>query len=361
MWDAQRIVEPDWFLDRRTERTDLAALVERRANVLVYGLRRLGKSSLLRRVAADLPDHAFVFVNCQFAETGNKLAQSLLRETRATKLARTRQYLDRARQAAKGLEIAIEIKGESVTPVLRLGAPDARPLEDALEFIGRIAQAARTHLVIVLDEFQTIMAAEETVATLREHAQSQGAVSYVVAGSQPSVLLELTRRKNPFWRQLVEFQVGAIDIETALDDVARLTRAKVPVETRRLLQDITRGNTQRLAEMLETSWARHKAFSLRNMQETAGVVVARHAAGFERLVEQRTAYQREVMIALALDEPAHPTGKQFVTARGLRGPAFVQKAMQALQKGEILAEDGSFVDPLFAWWLKTSAGPAPSP
>lgn len=352
MWDPKRFAAPQWFLDRERERLRLAELIRDRDNVLVYGLRRLGKSSLIRKVASELGDHHFLIVNCQFVDSEAKLSTLLLDAIRETKLARARQFLDWARHAAKDLEVGVEVRGDSVTPVLRVGAPRPRPLEDTLEFVTRVARAAKARFVIVLDEFQSLMATNTTTAKLREHAQSQNHASYVLSGSQPSVLLNLTRHKNPFWRQLTELPVGPIDVGAACKDVARLAKSPVPEESRQLLESVTRGNTQRLAEVLEASWNRFGQFGPDAVNQAMRVVVGRHAAGFERIVAQLTPYQRQVVEALAKGEPEHPTGATFVNQFRLRGPAYVHKAMEALRRLEILDDAGGFVDPLFAWWVK---------
>jgi hypothetical protein len=353
MWDPKRIADPAWFLDRAKERRALRDFIERRDNVLVYGLRRLGKTSLIRRVQEDLPRTAFLLIDCNFADTEEELSRFILDQLRQSRIARARQFLDVARRAAHDLEIGVEVRGAAVYATLRRGAPGTRPLEDTLEFTTRVAAASKTHVVIVLDEFQNIMADSRTsVAKLRDHAQRQDKVSYVVAGSQPTVLLNLVRHKSPFWRQLTEFRVGPIDVPAALKDVARLTKARVPPAAQQTIAAITRGNTQRLAEILEACWSRRKRFQAEDVEEAALIVAGRHEASFERILSQLTRTQRRVLLALARDEPEHPTGSAFINRNDLGAPTTVQRAMGALRASEVLDDEGAFVDPLFSWWIR---------
>lgn len=352
MWDAKRIVDPAWFLDRQETRERLRDLVAQRDNILVYGQRRLGKTSLIRRVAADLPDTTFLFVDCNFVDTEEELSRHILAALQGTDLARTRRFLEWARQAMQGLEIGVEVRQESISPFVRRGTPRPRPLEDALQFLTRIAVASRRHVVLVLDEFQTVITdAHDAVAKLRGHAQGQRDVSYLVAGSRPSILLGLTRHKSPFWRQLTEFHVGPIDVGAALDDVERLTGEAVPEETRAHLSEATQGNTQRLAELLDILW-RGGSFDPGAVDAAMDVLLDRHKAGFERILGQLTAYQRRLAIAVAVARPRHLTGSGFVQDHGLRSASHVQRGLQGLQREEILDDEDRFIDPAFATWLR---------
>lgn len=361
MWDPKRIADPAWFLDRADERKRLRALIERRDDVLIYGQRRLGKTSLIRRVAEDLPEIAFLLVDCNFADTEEELSRYVLDRLRSTRLARARQFVRWVRAAVERLEIGVELRGDSVAPFVRAGSPRSQPLDDTLEFVTRISRAAKTQIVLVFDEFQNVMEGSHSIiAKLRDHAQRQRDVTYLVAGSQPSVLLSLTRHRSPFWRQLTEFRVGRIDVDSAVADVARLTRAVIPDESRAELKAVTAGNTQRLVEILAAAWGGRRRFALLEIRKATEVVAGRHEASFERILGQLTAIQRRVAIALATDRPAHPTGAAFLKRAGVGPASRIQKAMAGLRAAEVLDEEGDFVDPLLAWWIRRgTAGETP--
>lgn len=354
--EPRRIVTPEEFLDRHDERRKLAALVKARDNVLVYGPRRLGKTSLIRRLEADLGDRAFLFVDCNFATTEAGLSEQLLRSLGASGLGRMPRFADWVRESVKGLEVAVEI-GDGVNVVLRRGFARLRPLEDALEVVTRVARAAKRHIVLVLDEFQHVMeATPEAIGKLRGHAQSQRDVSYLLSGSQKSVLLGLTQHKNPFWRQLTEFPLGPIDVEQAMDDWGKRVGSKISAPARRFLAEVSKGNTQRLVEIVEEARAQGRSYAPAALTTALGTVLARHNASFERTLSRCTVYQKQVLIALAVARPDKPMGTRFVTEHALRGPAHVRKAILAMTKEEIL-EDGAFVDPLFEHWLRVNNPP----
>lgn len=241
---------------------------------------------------------------------------------------------------------------------VRRGPDGPEVLSDALEFVTRVARASGVHVVVlVLDEFQSVMeASEAAIGRLRSHAQSQDAVSYVLSGSRAGVLVGLTKRKNPFWRQLTEFPVGPIDLDAALRDVQRLTGMRFTPPARRLIADTVAPSTQRLVELLDILHRRYESSGVESVRDALEVLVGRHADAFGRVFGTLTPYQRRVLVALAVHRPEHPTGASFVQANGLRAASHVQKALAALRREEILTDDHRFEDPLFRLFVVRGAG-----
>lgn len=354
MADPKRIVAPQDFLDRKDERVQLKSLVKRKENILVYGPRRFGKTSLIARVAQDLPSTTFLNVDCTFATSVDGLSQQILRAIADSGLARLERFGEWAKESARRLEVVVEF-GDGILINLRRGSVQAKPLEDALEFTTRIAKASRRHVVLVLDEFQVVMLTmPDAVPKLRGHAQSQDDVSYLVCGSQASVLLGLTKHKNPFWRQLTEFPLGPIDVDQAMDDWARKVGQQVPLAARQLLLSVTRGNTQRLVGIVEEARRSGKGYGVASIESAIERELVTHGRGFERILGDLTPYQKRVAIALAVGRPKSVFGSKFLTHFELRGASSARKATQALLHAEILDEDNAFVDPLFAHWIRVN-------
>ncbi len=354
MLDSQRIVPAGEFLDRKLERADLLGLVRARHNVLLYGPRRLGKTSLIHRVAGDWKEATFLFVDCNFVTAEDDLSHQVLRAISGSGLGRMRRFGDWAKQAAQGLEIAVTF-GDTITFAVRRGTARIRPLEDALEFTTRIARAAKRPVVLVLDEFQHVMKSlPDAIAKLRDHAQTQRDVSYVVSGSQQSILVGLTRHKNPFWRQLTEVALGPIDVDQVVKDWERKTGKPIAPGAVEVLRDVSRGTTQRLVEILAEAEARSTGYSEAGIRSAVAFVLARGNGGFERILGSCTPYQKRLLIAIAVDEPKHPTSNAFIERHTLKGASNIQRGLDSLRRDEILEADNRFADPLFARWLKAN-------
>lgn len=352
MPDSKRIAAPEDFLDRKDERARLKALVKRRENVLMYGPRRLGKTSLIARIEDELSGSTFLNVDCTFATSIDGLSQQILRAITDSGLAKLQRFGEWAKGSARRLEIGVEF-GDGILINLRRGKPHAKPLEDALEFTTRIAKASKRHVVLVLDEFQVVMLTmPNAIAKFRGHAQAQDNVSYVVCGSQASVLLGLTKHMNPFWRQLTEFPLGPIDIDQTMAEWSAKVGQDVPAASRQLLKEVTSGNTQRLVGIVEEARRGGKGYTVARIEEAIQRELATHGRGFERILGALTSYQKTVAIALAVGRPKNVFGSRFLTHFGLRGASSARKAMQALQHAEVLDEKNHFVDPLLAYWIR---------
>ncbi len=348
------IAPPDQFLDRRRARDDLQRLIRDGHNILLYGERRVGKSSLLRALQAEMTDIPTLRVDCLFVSDPQDLARELLKTLSASGLAKTARFLDWAKNAARGIEVVLEVDDERVVGVLRPGTPPPRALEDVLSFVARIA-AKMPRMLVVLDEFQEVMAWDDaTVARIRHVAQEHGQLQWILSGSQPSVLLGLTRRREPFWQQLVEYQLGGIDIADLAQDHA--TRYGLPIEAdaREFLAERFGDRTQQLIEVVRIARNRAKhAITRDDLEAAIEQALLDNRSQFERLLRLAdTPMRRRLLLALARHPPEHVTGQDFLRDHRLGSGGGVLKALKVFQDREILGEDRRFLDPLFKEFLR---------
>lgn len=353
MQEHQRWVPPELFLNRSKERATLAEWVKRRENILLYGPRRLGKTSLIHRVEEDQNDAQFLYVDCNFVTSEEDLSDRILRALSASGVGKLKRFGEWTKSAMHGLEVEAGYSGEGAYVTLRRGSKKAKPVEDALEFTTRIAKSGKLHVVLVMDEFQDVMKAlPDTIGHLRSHAQSQRDVSYFISGSRAGILRGLVSHKNPFWRQLTVMQLEPVDVDVVLDDWQKQTKHKMSAYGRTLLGLVTKGNTQRLMDVLQEAEFRGAGFDQGAMDAALTAAVERNVGSFELALAQLTATQKRLIIALAVAEPKHIMGAKFVRAFDLGSPSGVQRSLAALRSAQFLDEDNRFEDPLCAYWLK---------
>lgn len=356
-FDHTRISDPEHFLDRSEDRARLLRLIQEGRNILVYGPRRLGKTSLLRRVSADLGDrYVPVMVECLLATDEATLADAIMRRFKTTRYARLKRFMEDARRAAKGIEVGIEVTADGAVPFVRAGTPPGRSLDDVLEFLTRVAAAGDRRIVLVLDEFQTVMewGKEPLIAKFRAHAQAQRHVQYIISGSRPSVLRGLTRHRSPFWRQLTEFPVAGLRIDDLEPDLQKRLGWTVGGEARALLDEACGANTQRLMQVLGRLWRDGHTLEPDPIRDAVDACVEENRSEYERVVESlKEGNQKRVLVALAIDPPEHPTGSDFVQRHGLKSGPHVLRAITRLRELEILDEGTAFQDPLMRVYIRS--------
>lgn len=361
-FDHHRPVHEDHaFLDRTEERKRLRELVLSKRNLLVYGLRRRGKSSLIQYVLRGLPtDHVALYVDAQRCRDDEEVGLRLLAALAATRLGRRQRFLKWCREFLGGLALVVDVGGKDAPVSFRVSKDRDRsgraPMLDALEFIGRVADAAGVHIVVAVDEFQVVVhrGGQDTLWGIRSVAQFQTSVSYVISGSEPSLLQEIVSDpKNAFWHQLTEFPVHGLTIGHIQGDVERIFGAPLPEEAKGLLQEAASDNTQRLSQVLRHAFDAGAGIEADAVRSAIQAAVHENAPEYEREMDGTTSrLERELLFSLARNPTTTPTGSRWLRECGIEAsPSGAHQALRRLRQKQILDDKNRFADPLFAAYL----------
>ncbi|HET8929609.1 MAG TPA: ATP-binding protein [Acidimicrobiales bacterium] len=191
----------------------VARLTARRVTALV-GPRRFGKTSLLRRVTAELAEGGagIIWVDLYEATSTADIARRFDAGLAAT-TGPIRSALD---SVAVSFDLQLGLLGMQLTR-RKQDRPDADAVFDALlETLIAAGESAPT--IVVIDEFPGIDRVEGAAGRLRTKFQHHfQEIGLVFAGSQPSLMRAMfAERSRPFYAQadLVEvgpFSAGAVD------------------------------------------------------------------------------------------------------------------------------------------------------
>ncbi|MXW97683.1 MAG: hypothetical protein F4Y05_06600 [Acidimicrobiaceae bacterium] len=330
---------------------DLAQRISDRRLTALIGPRRYGKTSLLKRVAADLEA---VGPHCVWIDLYQLTSMSDLAAAVDSGLAGlvgpARRMLD-AVAASVSLSIGVLELGRNP----RNRVDPAQAVRNRLEVV--VEAAARQNLFVVFDEFSGIADVGGGAGLLRtglqHHFQSLG---IVFAGSEPSTMRTLfSDQSQPFFAQADLVEIGPLDDEAVLGIIERGfagTGRDAGTVARRIVS-MVRGHPQRAMQLSDAVWRRVESGATAgpiDWEEALAEVRASVDAASERMFDLLTAGQRKVLRALAgsgsiygreaerLDLPA-ATARD--AAESLVGKGF-------LTRGERL----EVVDPLLADWLR---------
>ena len=356
-------VPPAELIDRDEEAEALLRTAVAGNNSRLIAPRRYGKTSLLRRVIEDARREGWAAVYVDFFGVLT-LADVAARIERAY-----------AGQLEGGLASWFAGIRRRLRPTLRLGEepipaelqlsldPQAEPpLLERLALPRRILERTGQRTLVVLDEFQDVLAARDRAdAIIRSEIQHHGdAASYVFAGSQ----LGMMRRLFVDRRRALYGQARAVDLTPlATDDIAedvagRFTRTNREVGSALdLLLDAGEGHPQRTMLLANALW---------DEVEPGETAAEEHwFAGYDRaLAEVRdelraiwiglSTGQRRVLAGVAENrEGLYAGGRRHGGSRG----GAVKSAIRALaDAGEVIedrhAETGYRVtDPLLRQWI----------
>lgn len=201
-------VEGENFTDRVRETKRLKLNFENGLNTVLISPRRMGKTSLIKKVQASIinPKIKVIYMDVYDCRSEydfyNKFAALILQETAG----KMEQALENAKQFLLRISPKISFSPDPTTDFsLSLGiTPQSHTPEEILNLPERIAQKHDIHIVVCIDEFQQIGEFPDSLAVqkrLRSVWQHQRNVSYCLFGSKKHLMANLFQNKRmPFYQ-----------------------------------------------------------------------------------------------------------------------------------------------------------------
>ena len=357
------------FTDREAEIAELRADVRNGQDVVVFAPRRYGKSSLVWRTTQELArDRVLVAsVDLMTTPTPAKLAEKLARAIHddiASPLLRARERL----RIFGDLKVTptITIDPESGAPAFSFSVTE-RPedidatIERLLELPAQLGADRKRQVALVLDEFQEVVDIDPKLPRLmRAVFQTQPEVGHVYLGSKRHMMRRIFSDENePFWRSAKQMELGVIEPQKFAPFIARqfersgrfVSKAAVAA-----ILEATGGHPYATQELCYFAWQEvgpEERAEVADIEAALARVLNSEHAHFSLLWERASAAQRLLLTELAR-EPGHPLSGDYRNRHNLPGPSTVQRAVEALERAELVARDHGLVrivEPFLAAWL----------
>lgn len=362
------VAEGENFTDREDETRRLVANFEHGVNTLLVSNRRIGKTSLVRRVR-ELVDGGKVAVvyldvfDCRSEyDFYNKLASAVLRQT-ATK---AEALLQNVRSFLGSVSPKITLSPDPTTEfAVSLGlAPRECPPERVLDLAERIAKKLKKRIVVCIDEFQQVGEFPDSLQVqkrLRGAWQLQQHVSYCLFGSRKHLMTEMFQNRSmPFYQFGDAVFLDAIPAEKWIPFIRgkfRKQKMSISEEVAGRICEAVRCHSSYVQQL---SWL----VMLRTDREATAETVER---AVEELVEQNSALfmqqtvgltstQMNLLRAIANDLHDGLQSKKVLEEYNLGTRANVGRIRKALVDRDLveIRENGLyFCDPVFGLWFRS--------
>ena len=347
-FEFQGPVPPERFRGREDLIADLTGRVTERRVTALLGPRRFGKTSVLKRLAADLTETATVYVDLYgvqtMADVAGRLDRALVRSdgpfaTHAQSLA-----------ATVGIDLGL-VHVEFAKP--RRDQPDAATrLTQLLDVF--VDTAARAPALLIVDEFSDIGRVDNAAALLRTHLQHHYRdIGLLFAGSHLSTMRQMfTDREQPFYGQADIVIIGPLDAAT-LDAMVREGFEATGRDAGRVathIHQLAAGHPQRSMLLADTVWRHTPEGAVADDHWPAALAAARAQIDvfMPAIHDELTVSEQRLLRLLAHSQPPYGAKAQQL---GLT-PGSATNARKQLTRRGHLRDDGTLVDPLCADWFR---------
>lgn len=359
-------VEGENFTDRVKETKRLKMNFENGINVILVSPRRMGKSSIVKKVKSEIETTTLRVVymdiyDCRSEyEFYNRFASAIMKET-AT---RSEQLLENIKRFLIRLTPKISFSPEPMSEVsLSLGiTPQNYQPEEILQLPELIAKEQGLHIVVCIDEFQQIGEYPDSLTVqkrLRSVWQHQRHVSYCLFGSKKHLMTNLFQnRKMPF------YQFGEMMFldKIPTDDWVPFIRSRFESQGKSISDDLAR----RICETVENNSSYVQQLAWNVLAETEKIttttefengvraLLAQTSGLFEQQMQGLTSYQLGFIRALCHDVRSDFGSKAIIEQYNLGSKSNIARIKESLLNRELIETnaDGIYLDdPVFKLWF----------
>jgi hypothetical protein len=363
------------FTDRETEIAELSNDLRSGQSVLVLSPRRYGKTSLITAVIDRIRKrHDLVaYVDLLRTTTKERFASQLAAALYAGLTPVVERVVHRAGELFQNVPLRPKITlNQDGSPSFEFtAAPGTTDIDETidrlLELPQEVARRRKHRVVLVLDEFQEIVALDpELPARMRATFQFQSDVAHVYLGSRQHLLrIVFTDTNSPLYNSAKVFPLGAIARDAFSRFIAeRFASTRVPITQEAIahLLTITDGHPHDTQKLGYFTWAAAAGESIPANPELVdrafATAITTDTARYTELWDGLTTNQRRLLEALGRARPTEEVlSEEFRRRNRLGAYATVERALDSLiERGLVEREGRSRVmvpDVFLRYWLRT--------
>lgn len=359
-------VEGENFTDRVAETHRLQENFTHGLNTIIISPRRLGKTSLVRKVQKDIdnPNIKVVFVDVYDCRSEydflNRFAATIMKETADSRdrivgnikefLVRLTPKLSFHANPDSDITLSLGITPKNYTP------------EEILDLPEIIAQRKGIDIVVCIDEFQQVGEFPDTLSVqkrMRGIWQHQQHVSYCLFGSRKHMMTNLFQCKRmPFYQFGDTIMLGKIDKQ----DWVNFITAKFEQEGKHIAPHYA----AKICDMVECHSSYVQQLANNVLIETAAEVddtsfatghdtlIAQNSALFETQIENLTSYQMNFLRAVCAGTTSDFGAREVSEEYDFGTKSNIIRIKNALLKKELIDIEHRRIvitDPVFKLWF----------
>jgi len=362
------LVFGDHFADRENELAELTTEMGNVGKVFLVSSRRVGKTCLLRNLQKNLNKMGFLtaYVDLYRAPTLRHFTELYARAVVEVVEGKLEKMVKAVPRILPGLRptLAPNPDGTLSFSVEYIAKEKEvfQILAEVLEYPERASIKKKKQFVVIIDEFSDIVKynGTEVEKAIRAVVQSHQRVGYIFSGSKRSVIRDMVKNKGrAFYRmgRIMELapiprEMFAAFIETWFSKGGYNLSEGVIDLILKNGRDISY-NIQRIAHNIWEETRDTKIVEKTSVGKAIETIVSQESMSFEALWDGLSQKQRELLVALARDDPESVYSRDF-TERWRLGASSIQATLKALESKGIVEKEKQgnyrFDDEFFRIW-----------
>ena len=358
-------VNGDFFCPRPELERQLKGYAKAGQNLVVYGERRMGKTSLVRKVIGGLPGARLLYIDLYYIRSLSDFCKRVMIGIADVK--DKAPFLRRAMELVVRLRPTLGIDAKDGTPVISIDERLSDEPESLRIAMGAIEKLAKENgLCVVFDEFQDVLKLEDdpwgVLAQMRSTIQFQTDTPYFYLGSVRNEMLKIfSDPDSPFFKSALPLEVGPIDRVDFAEFLRRRFAAgnrKASLEFIAKVIDFADGVSGDVQELCDALWERSDRGA--TLDESAlpaamSCVFSREGGAFETALARMTPRQMRVLRVLAERPTAKVFSSDFMEASRMTNPGAMKKTIDRFVSDRLIFQKGDayrFFNPFFREWIR---------
>jgi len=356
-----------YFCNRSSELQRLKEISENNRNVVVYSLRRMGKTSMLRHWMGKLKRKKVLvtYIDIMATNSQKNLIDMLAQNIIETFDNSGQKWIKSIGQTFKKIRPKISIDALTGNPSISIDVKNETDFKHSIDelFSYIKKKSAKNKLVIIIDEFQQIATYESgnTEALLRGKIQEVPNVSFVFSGSVKHMLLNMFVSQNrPFYQSADLMHLVEIDNAEYSKFIGKhFTNAQCKISDNaiELILSITRRHTYYVQLMCNRLYAKHyKVIGEKQVNTTLQAILNENQHLYYNYRNLLTKVQWKLLTAIAKEkEVEQPTSKDFLQTYDLGANSTVQRALNSLLSKEMIFKNETkymVTDVFLSTWME---------
>ncbi len=319
--------------------------IESSQNIVVYGERRVGKTSLIYEAVHHQKGCRTLRLDLMNIKSINALCRKFISALGV--MEQQAGFFERFLKSIPSLRPTLSIDPITYSPSVSLDTSITLSEKNLQEIIG-LVRAAHKHspLVVIIDEFQDILEIPDSRSALAEfRAQVQHApeVPFIFAGSIRHQMEEIfTSPSSPFFKSAIPLEIPPLSYA----EFAPFLLQRFKTGRRNISHDILKsvfdlageitGDVQQFCEALWSKTEPGDTIAPEHVSAAIDLLVSRENLSCQIILARLTDLQVRVLNALAELGGEKPTSKEFLTKVDSRNASAVVQALQRLAKMKII-------------------------